>query len=116
LAKTFALRAYGQFRSRGGLHVLPLARAQQTPQAATGLFQQSQAEQGQQLFNNYCAECHRPDLSGAAGPALKGSAILSKWAGYPISDLYNFEHTNMPANAPDSLPDSTLLPITAFIL
>lgn len=89
------------------------AKAQQTSQAMTGWFQQAQAEQGHQLFNNYCAQCHRPDLSGAQGPALKGSAFLNKWTDQPLSALYNFEHTKMPANAPDSLPDAKLLPITA---
>jgi mono/diheme cytochrome c family protein len=100
----------------GGFGILPFAEAQQTSQATTGLFQQAQAEQGHQLFNNYCAQCHRPDLSGAQGPALKGAAFLDKWTNKPLSALYNFEHTKMPANAPDSLPDATLLPITAYIL
>ena len=93
-----------------------VAKAQQTSQATTGWFQQAQAEQGHQLFNNYCAQCHRPDLSGAQGPALKGSAFLNKWTGQPLSALYNFEHTKMPVNAPGSLPDAKLLPITAYIL
>ena len=92
------------------------AKAQQTSQATTGWFQQAQAEQGHQLFNNYCAECHGPDLSGALGPALKGSAFLNKWTGKPLSALYHFEHTTMPALAPDSLPDAEFIPITAYIL
>jgi mono/diheme cytochrome c family protein len=100
----------------GGLGILPFAKAQETSQATTGWFQQAQAEQGHQLFNNYCAQCHRPDLSGAIGPALKGAAFLNKWTGQPLSVLYNFEHTKMPLNAPDSLPDATLFPITAYIL
>jgi mono/diheme cytochrome c family protein len=94
----------------------PFAKAQQTSQATTGWFQQAQAEQGHQLFNNYCAECHRPDLSGALGPALKGPAFLNKWTGHPLSALYHFEHTKMPANAPDSLPDDKYITITAYIL
>jgi S-disulfanyl-L-cysteine oxidoreductase SoxD len=92
------------------------AKAQQTSQPTTGWFQQAQAEQGNQFFNNYCAECHRPDLTGALGPALKGSAFLNKWTGKPLSALYHFEHTNMPANAPNSLPDADYILITAFIL
>jgi mono/diheme cytochrome c family protein len=87
------------------------AKAQQTSQATTGWFQQAQAEQGHQLFNNYCAECR-----GALGPALKGSAFLNKWTGKPLSALYHFEHTNMPANAPDALPDADYITITAYIL
>ena len=92
------------------------AKAQQTSQATTGWFQQTQAEQGHQLFNNYCAQCHGPDLSGALGPALKGSAFLNKWTDKPLSALYHFEHTTMPALDPDSLPDAEFIPITAYIL
>jgi S-disulfanyl-L-cysteine oxidoreductase SoxD len=92
------------------------AKAQQTSQATTGWFQQAQAEQGHQLYNNYCAECHRPDLSGALGPALKGSAFLNKWTGKPLMFLYHFEHSKMPANSPDSLPDADYITITAYIL
>ena len=92
------------------------AKAQQTSQATTGWFQQAQADQGHQLFNNYCAECHRPDLTGALGPALKGSAFLNKWTGKPLMALYGFEHSKMPANSPDSLPDADYITITAYIL
>lgn len=81
-----------------------------------GWFTAAQATSGQQLFYNYCAECHRPDLTGADGPALKGSAFLKTFGGQPLSDLYGVEHTTMPAVNPGSLPASTLLPITAFIL
>lgn len=83
---------------------------------AAGWYTAAQATSGQQLFNNYCAECHRPDLTGADGPALKGAAFLKVFGGQPLSDLYGVEHTTMPAVNPGSLPDTTLLPITAFIL
>lgn len=81
-----------------------------------GWYTKDQAERGQQDFNNYCAECHRPDLTGAAGPALVGDAFLKQWSNKPLSDLYSFEHTNMPATNPGSLPDDTMWTITAFIL
>lgn len=81
-----------------------------------GWYTQQQAQRGQQSFNNYCAECHRPDLTGAAGPALVGDAFLKKWGNKALSDLYTFEHTNMPATNPGSLPDDTMWSITAFIL
>jgi mono/diheme cytochrome c family protein len=84
--------------------------------AGAGWFTADQAASGQMLFNNYCAECHRPDLTGADGPALKGAAFLKIFGGQPLSDLYGVEHTTMPAVNPGSLPDTTLLPITAFIL
>lgn len=87
-----------------------------TSAAADGWFTQTQATRGHQLFNNQCAQCHRPDLSGAAGPALVGPAFLTTWGNKPLSDLYVFEHTNMPAVNPGSVPPEQLWAITAYIL
>jgi mono/diheme cytochrome c family protein len=84
--------------------------------AADGWFTQAQATQGQQYFNNQCAQCHRPDLKGAAGPALVGPAFLATWGNKPLSALYTFEHTKMPAVNPGSVPPDQLWAITAFIL
>lgn len=75
-----------------------------------------QAEQGHDLFNNHCAECHRPDLTGAMGPALVGSAFKARWGGKSIESLYQFEHQNMPATNPGSLPGDQVMQITAYIL
>jgi len=51
------------------------SKAQPASQTATGWFQQAQAEQGHQLFNNYCAECHRPDLTGGARARAQGISL-----------------------------------------
>ncbi len=84
--------------------------------AADGWFTDSQAAQGHQFFNNQCAQCHSPDLKGAAGPALVGPAFLAKWNHKPLSALYTFEHQNMPAVNPGSVPPDQLWAITAYIL
>lgn len=81
-----------------------------------GWYTQDQATRGHQLFNNYCAQCHMPDLTGAAGPALVGDAFLKNWSNKPLDDLFNFEHSKMPATNPGSLPDDTVWTITAYIL
>jgi mono/diheme cytochrome c family protein len=93
-----------------------LAGASGAVPATEGWFTLAQASQGHQLFNNQCAECHRPDLTGAAGPALVGPTFLAKWGNKPLSDLYSFEHQNMPANNPGSVPRDQLVAITAYIL
>lgn len=85
-------------------------------QAESGPFSQQQAEDGHVKFNNFCAQCHRPDLSGALGPALKGPAFKAKWGGKPVSELRTFVHENMPKTAPKSLKDDELDPIIAYIL
>jgi mono/diheme cytochrome c family protein len=81
-----------------------------------GWYTQDQATRGHQLFNNYCAQCHMPDLTGAAGPALVGGPFLQKWGNKPLSDLFSFEHSKMPATNPGSVPDAVMWNITAYIL
>ena len=93
-----------------------LAGASAATAADAGWFTKAQATQGHQLFNNQCAQCHRPDLKGAAGPALIGPTFLAKWGNKPLSDLYQFEHQNMPATNPGSVPPDQLRAITAYIL
>jgi mono/diheme cytochrome c family protein len=84
--------------------------------AEQGLYTAAQAEQGHMIFNNYCAECHRPDLTGAMGPALIGQRFQKDWAGKKVGDLFNFEHTKMPATNPGSTPVAKDWQITAYIL
>lgn len=84
--------------------------------SAEGWYTPDQAQSGEQYFNNYCAQCHRPDLTGAEGPALIGDAFLKQWTSKPLGNLFSFEHSNMPATNPGSLPDNTMWSITAFIL
>jgi S-disulfanyl-L-cysteine oxidoreductase SoxD len=81
-----------------------------------GWYTPDQAAHGHITFNSFCAECHRPDLRGALGPALVGDAFLATWAKRPLGDLYTFEHTKMPANNPGSVPEDKLWNITAYIL
>jgi mono/diheme cytochrome c family protein len=81
-----------------------------------GWYTPDQAAHGHITFNSYCAQCHRPDLQGAMGPALVGDAFLQTWANKPLGDLFNFEHTKMPENNPGSVPEDKLWNITAYIL
>lgn len=82
--------------------------------SSEGWYTADQANNGHQLFNNYCAQCHMPDLTGAMGPALKGQPFLSSWG--TLADLIAFEHKNMPANSPGTLSNKELAEITAYIL
>lgn len=84
--------------------------------ASKGWYTSAQATRGHQSFNNQCAQCHRPDLTGAAGPALVGPTFLDRWGNQPLSALYSFEHEKMPAVNPGSVPPDQMWAITAYIL
>ncbi len=84
--------------------------------ATESWYTSDQAIAGHQLYNNFCAECHRPDLSGAMGPALLGSNFKQRWGGKTVEKLYKFEHLSMPPLSPGSLTANELFPITAYIL
>ena len=104
-------------RRRIWLVVFTALSAADAGAAKGGFFTTDQADQGHQAFNNYCAECHRPDLTGTdSAPALVGKKFLSTWGTQKISDLISFEHQNMPANNPGGVPTDQLYRITAYIL
>lgn len=84
--------------------------------AVDGYFTSKQADAGHLDFNNHCAECHRPDLTGALGPALVGDTFQAHWGGKPVKALYDFAHNNMPQLAPGSLPVDDYYAVTAYIL
>ncbi len=85
-------------------------------QAHDGYYQADQAISGELPYNNLCAECRRPDLTGAMGPALKGDGFRARWGGKTVNDLYAYEHATMPAVNPGSVTPDLLWPVTAFIL
>jgi mono/diheme cytochrome c family protein len=72
-------------------------------------------EDGHVAYNSHCAECHRPDLTGALGPALTGKAFMEKW-GQKVGDLKAYIHSSMPLNAPDSLTAEQYTAIIDYIL
>ncbi len=117
-----SVRSNGQVVRAGGFFgvllctAVAIAVSNSAGAAGQGWYTQDQATRGHQLFNNYCAQCHRPDLKGAAGPALIGDAFLKQWTDKPLGDLFGFEHSKMPATNPGSVPDDAMWSITAYIL
>jgi mono/diheme cytochrome c family protein len=99
-----------------GLAVLTAGVGGTVSWADSGPFTTQQAENGHVLFNNNCAQCHRPDLSGAMGPALTGDQFKAKWGDKTVAELRTYIHENMPKTAPHTLTDDKLDPIVAWIL
>lgn len=84
--------------------------------ADDGFYTKAQAEKGHGLYNNICAECHRPDLTGAAGPALIGKEFKDRWRNKPLGDFHYLVKQTMPAVNPDSLTEQEVWTITSYIL
>ena len=82
-----------------------------------GVFTADQAAQGKASYDNKCATCHGPDLTGAEmAPPLSGGIFLSNWSGQAAGDLFTRIHTTMPANDPGSLSNAETASILAYIL
>ena len=79
-------------------------------------YQIDQAIRGRAVYQDVCASCHQPDLSGGLdAPELAGSNFISMWRGQPVRALFGYIKVAMPpaGTKPD---DSTLLDIVAYIL
>lgn len=83
---------------------------------AVGPFTQTQVSDGRIAFLTYCSGCHNSYLLGNSGPPLAGSFFLEDWAMKSTHQLFRFASTNMPLNAPGTLPEETYLNLIAFIL
>jgi mono/diheme cytochrome c family protein len=92
-------------------------RAQETVKTvADRVYSDEQATRGAASFDTSCAGCHRPDLGGANGPALRGERFARIFAGKDLKTLYTKIATTMPRGAAASLGDAVYLDIVAHIL
>jgi hypothetical protein len=95
----------------------PSSQAQDTDKTvADGIYTDVQATRGAAAYDNLCGGCHRPDLGGNSGPALRDERFAKMWAGKDLKTLYTKIATTMPRGAPASLGDNVYLDITAHIL
>lgn len=92
------------------------AQTNPRPSVLEGVYTPAQARRGQEQFELHCAGCHRRDLSGMSGPALKGERFLDHWREFPLDVLVNDMRTAMPLGNPGALPPSTYVDIAAYLL
>jgi mono/diheme cytochrome c family protein len=83
---------------------------------ADGIFTDAQAARGASAYETSCAGCHRADLGGATGPALRDQRFARQFAGKDLKTLFTKVATTMPRNAPASLGDNVNLDIVAHVL
>jgi len=86
------------------------------PSVLDGVYTPAQARRGQAQFEQHCASCHRQDLGGTLGPALKGERFLDQWREFPLEVLVNDMRAQMPQRAPGTLPVNTYVDIAAYLL
>ncbi len=90
--------------------------AQQRPAAAEdGVYTDSQAARGQDIYKLRCAGCHGVALQGGAAPPLAGDGFVDLWGG-PLSDLANKIRNTMPANEAGTLTPQQSADIVAYLL
>jgi mono/diheme cytochrome c family protein len=93
------------------------ARAQENVKTvADGVYSDTQATRGAASYDTSCSGCHRPDLGGANGPALRGERFARIFAGKDLKTLYTKIATTMPRGAAASLGDAVYLDIVAYVL
>jgi len=83
---------------------------------ADGVYTDAQAARGAAVYDASCGGCHRPDLGGASGPALKAQRFARDFAGKDLKALFTKIATTMPRNAPASLGEDAYLDIVAHVL
>ena len=86
------------------------------PSVLDGVYTSAQARRGQEQFEEHCASCHRQDLGGISGPALKGDRFLDQWREFPLDVLVNDMRQQMPLRNPGGLAPGTYVDITAYLL
>jgi mono/diheme cytochrome c family protein len=83
---------------------------------ADGVYSEEQATRGAASYDQACSGCHRPDLGGANGPALRGERFARMFAGKDLKTFYTKIATTMPRGAAASLGDAVYLDIVAHVL
>jgi mono/diheme cytochrome c family protein len=97
--------------------VVMLARAQEPARTvADGVYSDAQATRGAAAYDAACSGCHRADLTGNSGPALRGQRFATQYAGKDLKTLFTKISATMPRNAPASLDENVNLDIVAHLL
>ncbi len=83
---------------------------------ADGVFTEAQAVRGYAAYDAACSQCHRADLAGGNGPALRDERFTRNFAEQDLKILYTKIATTMPRAAAGSLGDNVYLDIVAHVL
>jgi mono/diheme cytochrome c family protein len=83
-----------------------------------GLFSETQAARGGELYQQYCAACHGARLEGNSAAPLVGAMFRARWEDgqHTLDDLFYIVRSLMPNNAPGSLSKAQYADVVAYIL
>lgn len=82
-----------------------------------GIYTEEQAARGGPLYQEWCASCHAPDLSGGdLAPGLVGGEFTWNWSGLTVGQLFERLRISMPQENPSSVSRSEKADILAFML
>ena len=82
-----------------------------------GVFTTAQADRGKANFlAGRCGGCHKLDLSGDRGPALKGDDFLAHWENGSLVTLFDKIRETMPPNGANEVTDDAKVDIVAYLL
>ena len=81
------------------------------------VYTHEQAEAGEAVYRDACADCHLANLRGDfEAPELAGRSFLRAWGDLPIRELLDNIRTTMPEDAPESLSHEEYRAIVAYII
>ena len=82
-----------------------------------GVYTKEQAQRGQSLYKQDCAQCHGDAMEGIEmAPALAGGEFIDQWAGQTMGDLFERIRATMPRDKPGRLSREVDADITAYML
>ena len=82
-----------------------------------GVYTDSQAQRGRDVYRRACAVCHLESLQGdAVSPPLVGPTFLARFSGQTAHEMVQAIRASMPQNAPDTLGDRAYIDLMAFLL
>jgi S-disulfanyl-L-cysteine oxidoreductase SoxD len=82
----------------------------------SGVYSAAQADEGARVYAVQCAMCHGTRLEGTVEtPGLVGK-FVTRWAGRPVADLFDYVSRAMPQSSPGRLSPQDNARLVAFIL
>src|SRR5438045_8512718 len=84
---------------RRAIFLIPILLLAQSRSMWEGVSTKAQIAKGQKVYREECQRCHGENmLGGEDSPALVGDALLEKWYGKTVGDLFERTRKTMPTD------------------